>query len=44
MYESTNAMNSSNYANEEYDALLADTRGTYANDPEKRWGALLAAE
>ncbi|CZQ95062.1 peptide ABC transporter substrate-binding protein [Trichococcus collinsii] len=44
MYESTNAMNSSNYANEEYDALLADTRGAYANDPEKRWGALLAAE
>jgi len=44
MYESTNAMNSSNYANEEYDTLLADTRGAYANDPEKRWEALLAAE
>lgn len=44
MYESTNAMNSSHYNNEEYDALLASTRSIYANNPEKRWEALLEAE
>ena len=44
MYESTSGLNSSNYANAEYDALLADTRSTYANDPQARWETLLELE
>ena len=44
MYESTSGLNSSRFADEGYDALLDDTRSTYANDPEQRWETLLAAE
>ena len=44
MYESTSGLNSSRFADEGYDALLDDTRSTYANDAEQRWETLLAAE
>lgn len=36
--------NDRNYSNDTYDKLLDDASGKYANDPQKRWEALIAAE
>ncbi|WP_080871910.1 peptide ABC transporter substrate-binding protein [Oceanobacillus timonensis] len=36
--------NETGYSNEEYDQLIEDAKVTYANDPEKRWEAMLEAE
>ena len=36
--------NETNYSSEKYDQLLDDAKVKYANDPEKRWEAMLEAE
>lgn len=43
-YDSKGGLNTSGYANEEYDNGLQAARTTLANDPEKRWDELLKLE
>lgn len=42
--ENLKSGNNSGYDNPEYDKLLDEASNKYANDPEKRWEALIAAE
>lgn len=43
-FESTSNLNGGDYVSEAYDQHLEDARTIYANDPQKRWESLLAAE
>ncbi|GEN89630.1 peptide ABC transporter substrate-binding protein [Oceanobacillus sp. FSL W8-0428] len=44
LYVTDGANNQASISNEEYDQLIEDAKVTYANDPEKRWEAMLEAE
>lgn len=44
LYVTDGANNQASISNEEYDQLIEDAKVTYANDPEKRWQAMLEAE
>ena len=44
LYVTDGTNNNTGYSNEEYDQLIEDAKVKYANDPEKRWEAMLEAE
>lgn len=44
LYVTDGSNNNTGYSSEEYDQLIEDAKVTYANDPEKRWEAMLEAE
>lgn len=44
LYVTDGTNNETGYSNEEYDQLIDDAKVKYANDPEKRWEAMLEAE
>ena len=44
LFVTDGANNQSGYSNEKYDQLIDDAKVKYANDPEKRWEAMLEAE
>lgn len=44
LFVTDGANNQSGYSNEKYDQLIDDAKVKYANDPEKRWKAMLEAE
>lgn len=44
LYVTDGTNNNTGYSNEKYDQLIDDAKVKYANDPEKRWEAMLEAE
>ncbi|MFS0750031.1 peptide ABC transporter substrate-binding protein [Oceanobacillus sp. 1P07AA] len=44
LYVTDGTNNNTGYSSEEYDQLIDDAKVKYANDPEKRWEAMLEAE